>query len=208
MAFLGEGLHQVFAEHAHEHLAPRLTVPVLAGERTTVGNHEVRCPLQEAAERRDAGAALEPERNPNVHASVAEVPVQGGAFVAELGEQREQLTQVVTQPVGVHGGVLPPSQLSGMSGGLEHVLLPPGVVGDRDVVVGGGLAQRGQQAAHLLVGGLDGVTTELDEQPTRTAREQIDRIQEEPSSRMKCTSSPPTASSCSGSQCASSVGTA
>ncbi len=81
---LPEGPHQVIAEHLGQQLAARLAVAVLPGERAAVRHHQVRGTLDEPAELRDAVDRDQVERDPGVHAAVAEMSVKGRARVAEL----------------------------------------------------------------------------------------------------------------------------
>ena len=102
-----------------------LAVAVLAGQRAAVGDDEVGGAFDEGAVVGDAVDGAQLERDAGVHAALAEVPVQRGLVlgVAEVVEQRAEVAQVVAEPFGGDGGVLPalPGLVpaSGVGGGTE-----------------------------------------------------------------------------------------
>ena len=184
---LPEGPDQVVAEHLGQQLAARLAVAVLAGERAAVGHHQVRGALDEPPERRDALGGDQVERDPGVHAALAEVPVQGRARVAELVVELAQVAQVVTQPLRRHRGVLPALP------GVGHVRHPGGsaeghladvgqfllvlrvvVEPDRRLVLGA--VQLIDQRPRPGVGLVLGVAGEDDHEPAVALRQQAQRL--------------------------------
>ena len=70
------------AEHPDQQLTAGLAVAVLAGQRPAIGDHQVGGPLHEPPVRRDALGGVQVERDPGVHAALAEVAVQARHQVA------------------------------------------------------------------------------------------------------------------------------
>ena len=81
---LAEGVDQFRPEHLREELRARLAVAVLARERATKLEHEIRCLVEEGAELADARDAREVEVPARVHAALAVVAVQGAVVLVLL----------------------------------------------------------------------------------------------------------------------------
>ena len=104
---LTEGADEFGAEHLRQQLAPGLAVAVLAGQRSAVGDHEVRRMLGERPVVGDALVGTQLEGDAGVDAAVAEVAVQRRAVVFVAGQQRAEVAEVVAEPFRRHRGVLP-----------------------------------------------------------------------------------------------------
>ncbi len=123
-----------------------------------------------------------------MHAALAEVPVQGRVVVAELAEQVLQVTQVVAEPLGRYGGVLPAlpglpvvrraggHAESGLAG-LEHLLLAFGVVGEGDVRLLLATADGPQQRVRLCVDVLLAVAAVQHHQPAVALGQVVEGVQ-------------------------------
>ena len=104
---LGERPHELVAEHLREQLGARLSVAVLARQRTAVRHDEICGGFDERPVAPDALDVGEVEVDARVHATLAEVAVQRAA-VPVLVEQLAEVAQVLAQSLGRHGRVLPP----------------------------------------------------------------------------------------------------
>src|SRR5690606_9468460 len=89
-----------------QQLAACAAVAVLARERAAVAGDQRGGVVHEVPEHRAAARPVERQVDPHVDAAVAEVPV-GQAGDAVAVEQRVEVAQVGTEPLGRHGGVLP-----------------------------------------------------------------------------------------------------
>ncbi len=185
-----ERRHQVLAEHPGQQLAPALPVAVLPGERAAELGDQVGRPLHEPPVGGHAVGGVQVERDPGVHAALPEVAVQAGPGVAQVAEllvQAAQSAQVLPEPLGGHGRVLPALEgvgpvrhvRGGAEAGLPHLpqlLLVDGVVEERHVGVVLGLVQRVQHAVGPVVRLLDGVGAELHHQEGPAVGEFAERL--------------------------------
>src|SRR5439155_14553020 len=103
---LRERADELVAEHLGEKLCTRLAVAVLAGQRATELEHEVAGVLEPAAELLDPGLRDEVEVPARVDAALAVVAVER-ALVAVLVRELREAAEVLTQPLGRDGRVLP-----------------------------------------------------------------------------------------------------
>ena len=149
-----------FAEHDGQELAATLSVAVLSGERSAVRGDQAGGTLQETPVLDHAVRVREPKGNTRVHATLAEVPIQGRAGVArvpKLLEERLEVAEIVAEARGRDGGVLPALPRVGVTGhvrGCTEAALayPPELVfllgilqeGNRGIVIR--LCERAQQA--------------------------------------------------------------
>ncbi len=182
----GERVEHLRRVHPWQQLGARPTVAVLPGHRPTEAGDEVGRVLEEPAEHADAAVRSTPrtegEVDARVDATVAEVAV-GERGQTVVDEQRVEGTQVVAEPRGWHGRVLPPGV-----GGLAVRREPrrqrrpvladaPERAGGGDVVdleVGGG-AGVGQQPPCRRTQLAEVVTGQFHEQPRRTLGQRGDR---------------------------------
>ena len=103
---LAERLDELVTEHFRQKLRARLTVAVLAGERSAVCQHEIGGLVHERLVCLDALRCLEIEIDARVDAALAEMAVQG-ATVLILVEQLAEAAQVRAKLRGRNRGILP-----------------------------------------------------------------------------------------------------
>ena len=104
---LPERARDLGPEHLRKQLTARLSIAVLTGERAVVRDDQIGRPLDELAKPCDAGCGAHIEWDPRVHATLSEVTVERRLPVAELIEQRAEITEVGGETVGRDRGVLP-----------------------------------------------------------------------------------------------------
>src|SRR5690606_26331673 len=102
-----ERVSQLGPEHPVEQLSAGLSVAMLARQGAAVAGDEVRRVFHERAETPDALGGIEIERYPAVDTPLSEVAVNRYLFQAVLSEEPSQVAQVVADPLGGHGRVLP-----------------------------------------------------------------------------------------------------
>ena len=163
--------------------------PCSPGERSAVGDDEVRRLGDERAVFPDAGGRLEIEVGPRVDACLAEVAVEMSA-VAVPRQERPEVAQVPAELFRRDRGVLPalPRQrLPGSvrrraEGGLADAPHPPLLL--RGLDDAGADARRGAQLPgqrpRLLERGLGVLGAELDEEPAAPRRQPVEDLREEP----------------------------
>ena len=170
-----EGLGQLLAVHLRQQLGALLAVPVLAGERAAVGDHQLRRLVEELAPVAQTLGRPQVEVDPAVDAAVPEVPVERRAVVVAL-QQLLEVPQVVAQPIGRHRRVLPARPVVALArdvcrrpqAGLPHLpdlLLLILVVEELHRGRIGVLPQALHAVAGALIGLLDRVSPELDQEP-------------------------------------------
>src|SRR6185312_11329921 len=101
-----KGADQVVAEHLGQELGLRLAVAVLARDRAAELDHEVARVVEPAPELLDARLRDEIEVPASVDAALAVVAVEGALVAVRLRELREP-SQVLAEPLGRNGRVLP-----------------------------------------------------------------------------------------------------
>ncbi|RDI21096.1 hypothetical protein DEU38_11537 [Rhodococcus sp. AG1013] len=172
---LAEAANESLAEHDRQEFAAGLAVTVFAGERAAVADHRAGAVLGEPAVAVHPVGGAEVERDPGVHAPLAEMPIQRSGSVVVPIQEVAEVAEVVAESVGRDRGVLP--ALVGLGfvrrvrGGaqpglprLPHLLLVGGVVEDPGAV---GQVPRGvlDEVARLPVRLVLGVAVHLDQQP-------------------------------------------
>ena len=100
---------------------------MLTGQRTTVSGNQFGCGEHEVSEDRGAAGSVEREIDADVHAAVAEVAV-GHPGDTEVGHQRIEVTEVVTQALRRHGCIFPTGM--GGSAGCAAARQPGAVLAD------------------------------------------------------------------------------
>ena len=106
-----EGLHQLRSEHFGEELCARLTVSVLARNRSAIADHKISGLLYELSKFGNTILSFEIEVDAVVNAAIAEVPVKR-ALVAVAIHQFAQVAQIAAEFFRGNSRILPalPSQ--------------------------------------------------------------------------------------------------
>ena len=172
----GEQAERLGRVHPRQQCRPGSPVAVLAGHAAAVPGSQGGGRLDESPEPPGAVPLAQREVDAHVHAAVTEVAV-GHAVEAGLPQQRVEAAQVVPQPVGGHGGVLPAAlrrPVEAARGEPGAVLPDPPERSGLGSIRHDAHVDRAGVAGHCRRGTLrllDGATGDLGEQPAPAARQ-------------------------------------
>jgi len=102
----GESGEDAGAVHPAQELRARAAVTVLPGQRATVCHDDICCLLLEGSLRRASGVGKQVVVDAHVDAALTEVAVEQSVPVV-AGQQGSEVAQIIGQPLGWDGRVLP-----------------------------------------------------------------------------------------------------